>query len=71
MEEKMVSVANGRFEVQTLEVGEGDDVVFLQYADDFGRLIKSSTVEIINEAGRLPQLEQTEATQEKVLARLG
>ncbi len=39
MEEKMVSVANGRFEVQTLEA--------------------------------LPQLEQTKATDEKVLAQLG
>jgi pimeloyl-ACP methyl ester carboxylesterase len=34
-------------------------------------LIKSSTVEILNEAGHLPQLEQTEATLEKVLAHLG
>jgi pimeloyl-ACP methyl ester carboxylesterase len=40
-------------------------------SDDFARLIKSSTVEIINEPGHLPQLEQTEATQEKVLAQLG
>lgn len=39
MEEKMVSVANGRFEVQTLEA--------------------------------LPQLDQTEATHEKVLAQRG
>ena len=51
--------------------GASDKLAPVQYADDFGRLIKSSTVEIINEAGHLPQLEQTEATLEKVLAHLG
>jgi pimeloyl-ACP methyl ester carboxylesterase len=51
--------------------GASDKLAPVQYADDFGRLIESSTVEIIKEAGHLPQLEQTEATLEKVLAHLG
>jgi len=32
MNEKMVSVANGRYEVQTLEAGSGEDVLFLHGA---------------------------------------
>ncbi len=50
--------------------GASDKLAPVQYAEDFGRLIAGSTVEIIADAGHIPQLEQTDATLEKVQAHL-
>jgi pimeloyl-ACP methyl ester carboxylesterase len=51
--------------------GASDKLAPVRYAEDFGRLIPNSSVEIIPEAGHLPQLEQTEATLAKVRAHIG
>jgi pimeloyl-ACP methyl ester carboxylesterase len=52
-----------RISAPTLIVwGEKDRVVPVGYAAEFGRLIAESQVEIIPDAGHIPQVEQTERT---------
>jgi pimeloyl-ACP methyl ester carboxylesterase len=52
-----------RIEIPTLIVwGKQDRLVPVDYAEEFGRRIAGSRVEVIDECGHIPQLEQPEKT---------
>jgi pimeloyl-ACP methyl ester carboxylesterase len=52
-----------RIEIPTLVVwGKQDRLVPVAYAEEFGRRIAGSRVEVIDECGHIPQLEQPEKT---------
>ena len=52
-----------RIEVPTLVIwGKQDRLVSVAYAEEFGRRIAQSRVEIIDECGHIPQVEQPERT---------
>ena len=42
--------------------GEDDALIPVHYAQEFGRLIRDSRVEVIPDCGHVPQVEQAEAT---------
>jgi pimeloyl-ACP methyl ester carboxylesterase len=61
-----------RIEAPTLVVwGEQDALISSAYAAEFGRLIPHSRVEVVDECGHIPQLEQMEQTLSLVHAFLG
>jgi pimeloyl-ACP methyl ester carboxylesterase len=52
-----------RIEIPTLVVwGKQDNLVPVAYAEEFGKRIAGSRVEVIDECGHIPQLEQPEKT---------
>jgi pimeloyl-ACP methyl ester carboxylesterase len=52
-----------RVDVPTLILwGKQDGLVPVEYAEEFGRRIKGSRVEVLDECGHIPQLEQPERT---------
>ncbi len=56
-----------RIQADTLIIwGKSDRLAPVQYADDFQRLIKNSTVAILDRSGHLPQVEQPDDTLTKV-----
>ena len=56
-----------RIEIPTLVVwGRQDRLVPVAYAEEFGRRIAGSRVEVLDECGHIPQLEQPEKTYELV-----
>src|SRR6476619_5240810 len=52
-----------RVSAPTLVVwGEEDAMIPVEYAQEFGRLIRDCRVEVIPDCGHVPQVEQAEAT---------
>jgi pimeloyl-ACP methyl ester carboxylesterase len=51
--------------------GESDGLVSADYLDRYARLVPNSKLATIAQAGHVPQLEQPQATADKVLAFLG
>jgi pimeloyl-ACP methyl ester carboxylesterase len=61
-----------RIQAPTLVIwGREDSLISSEYAAEFGKLIPGSRVEIIDQCGHIPQLEQPEQTMALVSTFLG